>query len=75
MLGRKAAHDVIFYSTFTRDRFYSIFGSTVVFSRSPQMAFSSGERHLTMVTSVYIESKNAIAVEARLSFAEIEVIQ
>jgi hypothetical protein len=30
------------------------------FSRSQQMAFFKGKRHLTMVTAVYIESENVI---------------
>jgi hypothetical protein len=39
---------------------YGVFGFTVDFSGSAQMAFSWGKRQLTMVIPVYTESENAI---------------
>jgi hypothetical protein len=39
---------------------YGILGSALAFSRSVQMAFSWGIRHLTGAAAVYIESENAI---------------
>jgi hypothetical protein len=50
--------------------FYRVFGFTVVFSKSPELTFSEGRRHLTMVTPVYIESENAIALAASYARSE-----